>query len=260
MSTGLVPADPTVVITGTSRGIGLHLARRFLAEGYGVTGISRSETFIDHPNFRSLKADIGDLSQAKALSNELAGRPVVGLINNAGLHGPIGPFESAPLEEWVSTFNVNLFGAAALSQVCIPSLRERKGFIIFLSGGGSAFPRPNFSAYGVSKGAVIRLSEVLAKELAPHVFVYCVAPGPNRTILLEETVRSGETVREQDIVDFGHPERLCLFLANNRDPRYSGKFIHVMDSYEDWNDDQLAADAYTLRRMDPRTLGRVNLV
>ena len=103
------------------------------------------------------------------------------------------------------------------------------------------------------------MSEVLAKELAPEVFVYCVAPGPNRTNLLEETLRSGETVREEDIVDFEYPERLCLFLAKNRDPRYSGKFIHVMDSYDKWNDNQLADDAYTLRRIDPRTLQRVNL-
>ena len=129
----------------------------------------------------------------------------------------------------------------------------------------SSFPvaarlsRSNFSAYGVSKGAIIRLSEVLAKELAPNVFVYCVAPGPNRTVLLEEAVCSGETVRDEDIVDFEYPERLCLFLANNRDPRYSGKFIHVMDSYEEWSDAQLDDDAYTLRRIDPRTLQRVNL-
>ena len=118
----------------------------------------------------------------------------------------------------------------------------------------------HFSAYGVSKSAIIRLSEVLAKELSPQVFVYCVAPGPNRTGLLEETVRSGEVVREDDIVDFEYPERLCLFLARNRDPRYSGKFIHVMDNYAQWSDDQLSDDTYTLRRVDPGTLRRVNLV
>ena len=248
-----------MVITGTSRGIGFHLAQRFLEAGYDVTGISRTETPIEHPKFSSLRADIGDLSQVSALSQDLAGQPIVGLINNAGLHGPVGPFESTPLDAWVSTFNVNLFGAAALSQMCLPSLRQRNGFIIFFSGGGSAFPRPNFSAYGVSKSAVIRLSEVLAKELAPEIFVYCVAPGPNRTALMKETIASGETVREEDVVDFGYPERLCLFLANNRDPRYSGKFIHVRDSYQEWNDDQLAEDVHTLRRMDARTLGRLKI-
>ena len=259
MSTNQEVEARTVVITGTSRGIGYHLANRFLAEGYRVTGISRSETAIKHPNFSPLVADIGDLKQVQRLSRELAGEPIVGLINNAGIHGPVGSFENTPVDAWVHTFYTNLFGAAALSQICIPSLRRKNGFIIFFSGGGSAFPRPNFSAYGVSKSAVIRLSEVLAKELAPQVFVYCVAPGPNRTGLLDESVRSGETLREEDIVDFGYPERLCMFLAQNQDPRYSGKFIHVMDSYDQWSDDQLSEDAYTLRRVDPRTLHRVNL-
>ncbi len=253
-------SNRTVVITGTSRGIGTHLARRFLTEGYDVVGISRSETPIDHPKFRSLIADVSDLDQVRALSQDLAGQPIAGLINNAGIHGPIGPFEDAPPEAWAQTFYVNLFGAAALAQVCIPSLREQNGFIVFFSGGGSAFPRPNFSAYGVSKTAVIRLSEVLAKELAPDVLVYCVAPGPNPTQLLAEAVRHGEVVPEGEAVDFGYVERLCLFLARNRDPRYSGKFIHVRDNYEQWNDGQRGDDAYTLRRMDPRTLSRVNLV
>ena len=180
MSTGLGPERRTVVITGTSRGIGHHLARRFLTMGYNVIGISRSCTDIDDVKFRSLSADVGDLDQVKALSGVLATEPIVGLINNAGIHGPIGPFETAPVEEWVRTFYVDLFGAAALTQICIPSLRENNGFIIFLSGGGSAFPRPNFSAYGVSKCGVIRLAEVLAKELSPHIYVYCVAPRPQQ--------------------------------------------------------------------------------
>jgi NAD(P)-dependent dehydrogenase (short-subunit alcohol dehydrogenase family) len=253
-------ASRTVVITGTSRGIGYHLAQRFLAEGNRVLGISRTATPIEHPAFRAISADISDLNQVKELSRKLADEPIAGLINNAGVHGPIGPFENAPLQAWVDTFQTNLFGAAALTQVCLPALRRNNGFIIFFSGGGSAFPRPNFSAYGVSKCAVIRLSEVLGRELAPEVSVYCVAPGPNRTQLLDEAIRGGEAVPEQDIVGFEYIERLCLFLASNRDPRYSGKFIHVVDKYETWNDRQLAPDAHTLRRIDPRTINRIGTI
>ena len=244
------PEREAVVITGTSRGIGYHLAKRFLALGYDVIGISRSETDIDDPGFRSLRADVGDLGQVKELSGVLAGEPIVGLINNAGTHGPIGPFEAASMEDWVQAFYVNLFGAAALTQVCISPIRERNGFIIFLSGGGSAYPRPNFSAYSVSKTAVVRLSENLAKELAPEIFVYCVAPGPNRTAILEEAIQGGEVVPEEDMVDFEYVERLCVFLARNRDPRYSGKFIHVKNNYKEWDDHQLAEDAHTLRRIN----------
>ena len=246
-----------VVITGTSRGIGYHLARRFLAEGYDAIGISRSETPIDDPKFQSISADVGDWKQLTALAAKLADKPIVGLINNAGIHGPIGPFESACLDDWVAAFNLNLFGAAALTQICIPELRRRRSFIVFVSGGGSSFPRPNYSAYGVSKCGVVRLSEVLAHELAPQILVYCIAPGPNRTQMQEEVKASGEATHEEEFVDFSFPEDLCLFLARNRDPRYSGKFIHVKDDYAQWDDPQLTPDAHTLRRMDARTLARI---
>jgi len=252
MSTGRGSGSETlnsIVITGTSRGIGRHLAESFLDQGYRVIGISRSETNIDHPAFRAITADLGDIRQVRALREDLAEEPLAGLINNAGIHGPIGPFESSPVEAWINTFHVNLFGAAALTQICIPALRKTEGFIIFFSGGGSAFPRPNFSAYGVSKTAVVRLSEVLASELSPQVLVYCVAPGPNRTELLKEAIRGGEKVPPEDIVDFGYVQRLCDFLAHNRDPRYSGKFIHVKDNFLELEDHQLAGDSYTLRRI-----------
>lgn len=239
----------TILITGTSRGIGNHLASVFLDRGYKVIGISRSHTEINNPNFQSLQIDISDLSQVSALKSILDSHKIVGLINNCGIHGPIGPLESSPIDQWIQTFNVNLFGHTLLSQICIPSLRMNHGFIIFMSGGGSAFPRPNFSAYSVSKTGLVRLSEILAEELSPDVLVYCVAPGPNRTDLLTEAINHGELVCENDIVDFGYASRLCTFLSDNKDPRYSGKFIHVKDNYLEWGDHNMAGDGYTLRRI-----------
>jgi NAD(P)-dependent dehydrogenase (short-subunit alcohol dehydrogenase family) len=249
MSTEHATPARTIVVTGSSRGIGLHLATHFLDLGYRVVGISRSPTPIDHVSFRHITADLGDLGQIAAVADALAGEPIAGLINNAGANGPIGAYEAAPMDSWVQTFHVNLFGPAALTQACIPALRENHGFIVFLSGGGSAFPRPNFSSYGISKTAVVRLSEVLALELAPEVLVYCIAPGPNPTQLLQEAIDGGEHVPDGDMVDFGYTQRLCTFLAQNRDPRYSGKFIHVKDNYTEWGDRELAGDGYTLRRI-----------
>lgn len=251
-------AEKSVVITGTSRGIGFHLANRFLSEGYGVIGISRSQTPIAHPKFKQIISDLSQPKEVNNLTNELKNYSICGLINNAGIHGPIGAFETIDFNDWIETFNTNIFSAAILSQICIPSLRSTRGFIIFLSGGGSAFPRAFYSAYGVSKCAVIRLADTLAVELMPDVLVYCVAPGPNRTTLLEEARQSGDQIFETEIVDFEYPENLCLFLAGNKDPRYSGKFIHVKDGYENWNSDELSEEAFTLRRIDPRTLSKIN--
>lgn len=251
--------DRTIVISGTSRGIGFHLAKRFLAEGFRVIGISRSVTPIDDPKFRQISADLSNLDRFQAIGEALSGERISGLINNAGIHGPVGAFDDLPLDEWVNTFNINLFGGALLSKICLPSLRKENGFIIFMSGGGGAFPRPNYSAYGASKSGVIRFADTLASELTPDVLVYCIAPGPNRTRLLDETRSNGELVQEQDIVDFDSPGNLCVFLANNQDARYSGKFIHVMDNYASWDDRHLTNVAYTMRRVDPRTLARLDL-
>ena len=249
MSTNQEVTRKTVVITGTSRGIGKSLATTYLDQGYRVIGISRSNTDIKDPNFRSIQTDMSDLDQVAKLKPALRSETISGLINNAGIHGPIGTLENCPIEKWVETFSVNLFGHTLLSQLCIPNLRKNNGFVIFMSGGGSAFPRPNFSAYSVSKTGIVRLSEILAQELAPEILVYCVAPGANKTELLTEAIDHGEIVQQQDIVDSDYVSRLCLFLSRNRDPRYSGKFIHVKDNYLEWTDKNLTGDNYTLRRI-----------
>ena len=120
-----------IVITGSSRGIGNHLAKRFLEEGYEVIGISRSQAQIEHPNYQEISADLGNMDEVRTVCAELEGQPIAGLINNAGVHGPIGPFEDTSLDAWFQTFNINLFGAAALAKACVPSLRRQNGFIIF---------------------------------------------------------------------------------------------------------------------------------
>lgn len=243
------PTEKTILITGASRGIGLHLSKRFLDLGHQVVGISRSGSPLQHPAFMEIRADLSKPEEVEALRERVRDLPVHGLINNAGIHGPIGPFEENDFARWVAAFQVNLFSAAGLAHACLPSLRKHRGFIVFLSGGGSGFARPNFSSYGVAKTAVVRLAEVLGRELAPDVLVYCVAPGPNRTALLDEAIRGGESVPPGDIVGFDYPLKLVEFLAQNTDPRYSGKFIHVKDDYMHWQDPQLARDAYTLRRI-----------
>ena len=69
----------TVVITGTSRGIGYHLATRFLSEGYRVIGISRSATPIQDSNFRWIEADLSDATSIDRLRVALADEPIDGV-------------------------------------------------------------------------------------------------------------------------------------------------------------------------------------
>ncbi|MDO8527216.1 MAG: SDR family oxidoreductase [Deltaproteobacteria bacterium] len=239
----------TILITGTSRGIGLALAKHFLNLDFSVVGVSRGATPLEHENFYSLQADLSRPEDVENLKTKLQSFSLSGFIHNAGVITPMGPFAENNFHDWTNTFQVNLFSGGRLVQFGLPSLRKNHGFIIFLSGGGSAYPNPNFSAYGVSKTAVVRLSEVLAKELAPDIFVYCVAPGPNPTKMLEQAIQNGVVVPEENKVDFSYPIRLCEFLAFNQNPGYSGKFIHVKDNYREWGEKEFAGDGYTLRRI-----------
>ena len=86
MSTNQEVTRKTVVITGTSRGIGKSLATTYLDQGYRVIGISRSNTDIKDPNFRSVQTDMSDLDQVSKLKLALRSETISGLINNAGIH------------------------------------------------------------------------------------------------------------------------------------------------------------------------------
>ncbi len=118
----------------------------------------------------ALKADVArheDVQRAVTQGLEVFGRIDI-LVNNAGRQHPIGPLVENDPEEWTHAVAVNLFGAFYCIQAVLPGMIARRcGKIINLSGGGATGPRPNFSAYGVSKAAIVRLTETLAEELKP---------------------------------------------------------------------------------------------
>lgn len=238
----------TIVITGTSSGIGLHLAKRFLYEGYSIVGLSRGNSLIVHDDYTHIICDITDNDSLHNAFFNIPKENIKGLICNAGIHGPISAFKDTLFAHWRNTFETNLFGHACLSQLLIPTLIEHKGFIIYMSGGGAGFAKPCFSAYSTSKTALVRFAENLAEELTPHVLVYSVAPGANDTELLKSAIAHGDVVTEEQRVLFKEPEDLCLFLAQNTDLRYSGRYIHVRDRYKEFGIEQFQHDMYKLRR------------
>ena len=139
------------------------------------------------------------------------------------------------------------------------------GKIINLSGGGSTAPRPFFSAYGASKTAVVRLTETLAKEVAPmNIQVNAIAPGAVNTRMLEEVISAGDKAgstasreaRKQTMsggTPINKPASLASFLGSDDSGVLSGKLISaVWDNLEDIAGSEGAlneSDMYTLRRV-----------
>jgi NAD(P)-dependent dehydrogenase (short-subunit alcohol dehydrogenase family) len=91
------------------------------------------------------------------------------VVNNVGVHGPIGGIHEIDWHTWTQTIAINLLGTVYSCRLAVRHFksepRQRRAKIINLSGGGATAPQPGLSAYGASKAAVVRFTETLSKEV-----------------------------------------------------------------------------------------------
>jgi NAD(P)-dependent dehydrogenase (short-subunit alcohol dehydrogenase family) len=159
-----------VVITGTSRGIGLELVREFASGGHQVLALSRNEKPVTALGLSGVAAWPFDITLAEDLERaaqwvEEHWGGVDLLIHNAGAL-LLKPFAETSPSEFEALYRVNVFGVAGLTRALLPWM-GRGGHVVMISsmGGvqGSA-KFPGLSAYSSSKGALITLAELLAEE------------------------------------------------------------------------------------------------
>ncbi|MDF2384706.1 SDR family oxidoreductase [Nostoc ellipsosporum NOK] len=174
----------TILITGTSSGLGRATARLFQAKGWNVIATMRdpaSETELTQlANVLVTRLDVQDVASiAAAVEAGLArfGR-IDALINNAG-YGAYGPLEATPLESIRRQYDVNVLGLMATTKALLPHFRtNRRGVIVNISSMGGRIAFPTGTLYHGTKFAVEGLSEALQYELAPlGIRVKLVEPG-----------------------------------------------------------------------------------
>lgn len=265
--------DQVVLITGAGRGIGKRLALGFAAAGARVGLLSRSQAELDlakleieHAGGTALRirADVRDYDQIATAVERMCttfGELHV-LVTAAAIQGPIGPLADVKPRQWAETIETNLIGVMQSCRAVLPFMMDhRRGKIIALSGGGSAAPRPNFSAYAASKTAVVRFIETLAEEVRDYnVQANCMAPGATYTHMMDEVIHAGVRAGDKEIEDAervrltgGAPAekqiQLALFLASERSNHISGKLINIHDDWRKLEQENMNPEAYTLRRM-----------
>ncbi|HDR9076464.1 TPA: oxidoreductase [Burkholderia vietnamiensis] len=179
-----------MLITGVSSGFGRALAQQALAAGYTVVGTVRSDDARRAFEALSPQAAIGrvvDVTDFERIDRVVADLeasvgPVDVLVNNAG-YGHEGIVEEAPLAELRRQFDVNVFGAVAMTKAVVPFMRtRRRGRILNITSMGGHITMPGIAYYCGSKFALEGISEALGKELAPFgIAVTAVAPGSFRT-------------------------------------------------------------------------------
>ncbi len=178
----------TVLLTGTSSGLGEAAARRFLAEGWNVVATARVATAAvrdeSAPNLLRARLDLTDAYSIETAFDVAETRfgAVDVVVNNAGI-GLGGPLEAISLERLREQLEVNVIGTAAVSQAAIKRMRTRgRGLIINVTSVAGRVGLPFLSPYCASKFAVEGLTEALFYELRPFgVRVKLIEPGGMRT-------------------------------------------------------------------------------
>jgi 3-oxoacyl-[acyl-carrier protein] reductase len=180
------------LVTGASRGIGLGIARRIVAEGGRVTITARGEEALE-----KAAAELGEdavlavagkaddpahRAEAVARTVERFGRLDV-LVNNTGINPVAGPVTSADLAAVQKTFAVNVAATIAwVEQARQAGLGEHPGAaVVNVASVAGLRPSPPIGVYGASKAALIHLTGQLAVELAPRIRVNGVAPAVVKT-------------------------------------------------------------------------------
>lgn len=181
----------TIIITGTSAGIGFALAEYFGKKGHQVYGLSRKNT--ESEFFKTIPTDITNHSQVENAISEILKieKRIDLLINNAGM-GMVGAVEDSKKEEILKLFNLNLVGAVQMMTGVLPKMREQKsGKIINISSIGSEMGLPFRGFYSASKSALDKVTEAIRYEVSPWKIDVCTLHlGDIKTKIAENRVKT----------------------------------------------------------------------
>lgn len=172
----------TVVVTGSSYGLGLAICHELLSKNYRVYGVSRSPTDIDNKNFTWIQADLLNPVDINKIPQLLSGVTVDILVNNAGMtvEQPALNFSS---QDYENLFGLN-FVAPIKMTVAIFGSHDPHGLVINISSNSDRYPDPLWAMYGSTKTALNLYFDTIALE-NPHLKVISLLPSFIDTPLLK---------------------------------------------------------------------------
>jgi 3-hydroxybutyrate dehydrogenase len=235
------------LVTGSTSGIGLAIAKALAAEGgrLMINGFGDAEAIRKECDELGAVHDGADLSDPaeiermmKRCADELG--PVDVLVNNAGIQH-VSPVDSFPPEKWDAVIAINLSAAFHTIRLAVPAMKQKGwGRIINTASAHSLVASPNKSAYVAAKHGIAGLTKTVALETAPNrITVNCISPGYVWTPLVEhqipDTMKARNMTREQVMNDvllaaqptkrFVTPEEvaaLALFLCRDEAASITG--------------------------------------
>jgi NAD(P)-dependent dehydrogenase (short-subunit alcohol dehydrogenase family) len=222
----------TVLVTGSSRGLGLEFVRILAGKGDRVIATARAPEQapeLARLAWKSLRLRVDEESSIAALARDLAGAPIDVLIHNAGVIGEDRTVDQVTFAEFERVFRTNAFAPAVLTRALLPNLRAGKGrMVLNISSelGSIAQATPGFSyAYNASKAALNMITARLAKDLAHDAFtVVSFCPGWNKT----DMGGPNAPLEGRDSI------AKLLATAERLTPADSGKYLRIDGSVIPW--------------------------
>ena len=239
------------IITGASRGIGRAISQAFAEAGADLVVSSRNKRppelekvaeevrslgkkALAIPAHVGKRADVENLVQ-KTLQD--FGRIDI-LVNNAGANPILSSMVDLEEETFEKVLEVNLKGAFLMSKAVAKEMIKRGGggrIINMSSISGLRARADKTGAYCISKAAMNMMTQVMARELAPHnILVNAIAPGSIKTdfsrVNWTDPERKAQRIREIELKRFGEPEEvvgIALFLASDASSFVTGEVIRV---------------------------------
>jgi 3-oxoacyl-[acyl-carrier protein] reductase len=195
-----VPEQKVILITGARKGIGRFLVEHYLSGGYLVEGCSRSDTDLVHENYSHHLVDVADESRVKSMLAAIEkkyGRLDI-LVNNAGI-ASMNHFLLTPYATAERIMTTNFLGTFLLCREAAKLMRKhRYGRIVNIGTVATPLKLEGEAIYASSKGAVLTLTQILARELAPFgITCNLVQPTPIETDLIRNVPKE----KIQHIID-----------------------------------------------------------
>jgi NAD(P)-dependent dehydrogenase (short-subunit alcohol dehydrogenase family) len=197
------------VVSGSSSGIGLAIARRLLEDGWSVTGLDRTAPALRHPLFAPVAVDLTD---GEALGRALSEIAMVDAIVHAAGFMRTAPLGGLDPRDGEAMWQVHVAAAARLVDR-LAALLPPSGRVVLI-GSRTSNGAGGRSQYAASKAALIGLSRSWAIELAGRgVTVNVVSPGATDTPMLADPLRGSEAPRLPPMGRFVRPEEIAGTVA-----------------------------------------------
>ena len=191
--------NKNIIILGINAGIGYNIAKQYSDNNYKIIGTYRNpnkkiEKLKKLKNIKLIKCDISNKNDVKKFLNNIYKFNIVWneFFCSIGTTEPVGPFFDINFDEWEDSINVNFISQLRVLHGLF-KIRDKTSTINinFMAGGGTNSAFKHYSAYCVSKIALIKMCELIDAE-DPSIKIHILGPGFVKTKIHLETIKAGD--------------------------------------------------------------------